>query len=140
MIGGQFVGMALLKQTPIQYVLRIYVIILCGLAVTNELEWTLIIRGSELLTNWVSRGAVYAFIGVLGLEENTVSPLRNESILTTWKMELTYMVVASYMMVGCGILYSGMGLICMQRVCNRYREDYKKRCELAKAAGRISLA
>lgn len=135
---GQFVGMVYFKVDPIQYVLRVYIIALCALMVLTELEWTKMTRESRLLNNWVSRGCVYSFIGVLGLEENDVSPLDDTSELGR-EAALNYIKVVAWLMIGCGILYFCMGVLCLQLVCNRLRRNYQERQRLSKEKRRAGL-
>ena len=135
---GQFIGIAFGTVGPVQYVLRIYVILLCSLVILNELEWTKLTRESTILHWWVTRGMVYAFIGVLGLEENSVTPADKNENVNGRDAALGYIQVVAWLMVGCGILYFCMGVLCLQLVCNRMREDYQRRLERAKATRRTT--
>ena len=135
---GQFIGIAFGAVGPVQYVLRVYVILLCALVVLNELEWTKLTRESTILHWWVTRGMAYAFIGVLGLEENSVTPAdRNENV-NGRETALGYIKVVAWLMVGCGTLYFCMGVLCLQLVCNRMREDYQRRLARAKETRRTT--
>ena len=131
---GQFLGIAFAQVGPIQYVMRIYVILLCVLTILNELEWPSFVRESTILSWWVTRGAFYCFIGVLGLEENDVDIYK----VNGRNAALGYIKVVAWLMIGCGILYFVMGVVCLQFVLKRMREDYKQRCERAKEARRMT--
>lgn len=128
---GQFIGIVYEKVDAIQYVLRLYVIVLCFLVVINELEWTKFTRESKILNNWITRGAFYSFVGILGLVENEASPADEKDSVAGKEMALTYLKVVAWLMVGVGILYSCMGFLCLQIVCNRMRDNYKLRKEIA---------
>jgi thiosulfate reductase cytochrome b subunit len=128
---GQFVGIVFETVGPIQYVLRVYVALLCALVIFNELEWTLFTRDSMILRNWLSRGMFYAFIGVIGLEENDTTTYRNIE-KRGFNVSLQYIKSVAWIMVGCGALYSLMGITCMQLVRNRLRDDYQQRLERAR--------
>ena len=131
---GQLIGLTFGTLGPIQYVLRVYVILLCVLVILNELEWTKLTRDSTILRWWVTRGVFYAFVGVLGLVENDVNG--NENVKGR-DAAIGYVVVVAWLMIGCGCLYFTMGVLCLQLVLNRMRDDYKQRCERAKEARRL---
>lgn len=131
---GQFLGIAFAQIGPVQYVLRIYVILLCVLVILNELEWTKLTRDSTILSWWVTRGAFYAFVGVLGLEENDVNDYDSHGRAAA----LGYIKVVAWLMIGCGVLYFVMGITCMQFLLKRMREDYKQRVERAKETRRTT--
>jgi hypothetical protein len=133
---GQFIGIAYGKVGPIQYVLRVYVILLCALVILNELEWTKLTRDSTILHLWVTRGMVYAFIGVLGLEENSTTQANQNA--EGRGTALGYIMVVAWLMVGCGTLYFCMGVLCLQLVCNRMREDYQHRLIRSKETRRTT--
>jgi hypothetical protein len=55
---GQILGIAVQQVCPIQYVLRVYVIVLSFLVILVELEWTQTIRNSSILNIWITRDYV----------------------------------------------------------------------------------
>jgi hypothetical protein len=59
----------------VQYVLRVYVILLYLLIVLNELECTKFTHESKSLRYWITRGLLYTFVGVLGLKDASNSLL-----------------------------------------------------------------
>jgi hypothetical protein len=162
---GQFIGIAFQQVGPVQYVLRVYVIILCFLVILNELEWTKYTRESKIMRIWITRGMVrnlmytitylislwigsdcndsillltnssflcaflfqfYSFIGVLGLEENDTSSIRNDNE-RGFNFSLQFVKAVAWVMVSCGALYFFMGIFCLQIVYNSMRTDYEKR-------------
>lgn len=135
---GQFLGIAFAQIGPVQYVLRIYVILLCVLVILNELEWTRLTRDSTILSWWVTRGAFYCFIGVLGLEENDVNVYDQNQEIHGRDAALGYIKVVAWLMIGCGILYFVMGVLCMQLLLKRMREDYKQRIDRARETRRTT--
>jgi hypothetical protein len=114
--------------------MRIYVILLCVLAIANESEWTSFTRDSVILNWWPTRGAFYGFIGVLGLEENDVDVYDAKGRSAA----LGYIKVVAWLMIGCGVLYFVLGVACMQFLLNRMRDDYKQRLERAKEVKRTA--
>mmetsp|Transcript_12655 Transcript_12655/g.17960 ORF Transcript_12655/g.17960 Transcript_12655/m.17960 type:complete len:235 (+) Transcript_12655:2897-3601(+) len=139
MLLGQFIGIAFDAVGPIQYVLRIYVILLCCLTILNELEWTNLTLSSALLKIWISRGLIYGFVGVLGLEENDVSPHTKNMSMVGRTAALNYIKVVAWMMVACGILYTVMGILCLQIVSDKIRENYQGRVARAAELRRTGL-
>jgi hypothetical protein len=133
---GQFVGVRYENTGLIQYILRFYVIFFCLLAVLVELEWTKLVQDSSILKYWVTRGIFYAFIGVLGLEQNESYALRHATLgqHTTPRpsaMTLKFIQVVAWLMVSVGILYFAMGVLCLQLVYSRVRQSYKERLQRA---------
>jgi hypothetical protein len=138
MMAGQFIGIAYKSIGPIQYVLRLYVIGLCALVILNELEWFRLTTESKILHWWIPRGVLYAFIGVLGLEENNTTVADKNVDATGRDAALSYIKAVAWLMVACGVLYVVMGAFCLQIVCNRLREDYARRVERAKEVQRTT--
>lgn len=138
MMIGQFVGIAFESVGPIQYVLRVYVIMLCMLTILNELEWSTFTTSSKLLNLWVTRGVIYAFIGVLGLEENDVSPESKNMSYATRTVALNFIKAVAWMMISCGVLYFVMGVFCLQLAEKKMRESYETRVERSKDTARIT--
>mmetsp|Transcript_12559 Transcript_12559/g.24108 ORF Transcript_12559/g.24108 Transcript_12559/m.24108 type:complete len:216 (-) Transcript_12559:89-736(-) len=126
---GQIIGMTYEDLDMISYVLRAYILVLCGLVALIEAEWTSFIINSSILRVWVTRGLFYAFIGVIGIQqnENVIDRDHNQRILNK-SPSLQFIRVMAWIMVGCGILYFGMGVACLQIYYNRLRKDYEERC------------
>eukprot|EP00957_Ditylum_brightwellii_P119193 9092794-Ditylum_brightwellii.AAC.1 len=130
---GQFIGIAFEQVGPVQYVLRVYVIALSALVILNELELSSLTSTSKLLNMWITRGLTYAFIGVLGLEENGGVVQVQEGADTEMRdMGILFIKVVAWMMVGIGCLYFVMGCLCLQIVLNKMREDYQFRVQRGK--------
>jgi hypothetical protein len=108
----------------IHYVLRIYVVLFSALVVVNELEWFAFTRESRVLHSWVSRGLLYSFVGVIALQENEVTPQDDNPAVDG---AMYYVAAADWAMLGIGMLYFVMGVICLQRIDEKHREDYKNK-------------
>jgi hypothetical protein len=98
---GQFISIAFGTVGPVQYILRVYAILLCALVILNELEWTKLTRELTILHWWVTRGMAYAFIGVLELEGNSVTPADKNKNIHGRDTVLGYVKVVAWLMVGC---------------------------------------
>jgi hypothetical protein len=130
---GQVLGIVYQGAGPVQYVLRFYVVLLCLLVVLNELEYFALTVESRILHYWVTRGALYAFIGLLGLEENDTSESVNASSSSSFGVGVgtAYIKAVAWVMIGIGATYFLMGLFCLQFVYDRIRVDYERRLERA---------
>ena len=90
-------------------IVRMYGIVLCGVAILAELEITEAIRSSAMLQNWVARGIFYIFLGLLALNNSNY----NENLDSSAQ---TYVTAASLSLVTMGCIYSFMGLLCLKRL------------------------
>lgn len=133
MATGQIVGILFRNVGPIQYVLRVYMIGLCAMILLVEWEWTRFIRESVVLRVWATRGLAYGFLGVIGLEENDTATDRDANRPGT-KASNYYNKAVAWVMVGCGVIYFLMGLLCIQKSYQRQRQDYEARLSEAPAA------
>lgn len=127
---GQIIGLAFQTGRPVEYVLRVYVLLQCFLVILIEFEWTSFARESKILQFWVTRGIFYAFIGVLGLDENDTLQEKNQG--TDWfDVSKVYIMAVAWVMVACGCLYFSMGIFCVQMYYNKLRTDYEERLKKA---------
>lgn len=128
MLVGQIMGLFIFRSYgPIQYVLHFYVFLLCIMVVLVECEWTPIGRQSFVFSYWLTRGLSYAFIGVLGLEENDTADWTNPSDLIE-----NFVKIVAWFMIGMGATYFILGLFCIQVIYTKERKDYTDRCARAK--------
>jgi hypothetical protein len=127
---GQVVGVMFEKTGIVQYVIRMYVIMLCLLVMLVELEWTKFARESTILRLWITRGLFYAFIGVLGIDQNENVEAKNSND-SSIHASLLYLKAVAWLMVGCGCLYFFLGAFCLQLLYNSQRSDYQQRLERA---------
>jgi hypothetical protein len=130
MATGQIVGLVFKKLGPIQWVLRGYVIALCLLVLFNELEMSKLARENMILHNWVCRGLLYSFIGVIGLEENDTYEYKDDPPLGAGSAKY-FLHVVSWIIIGVGAIYFVMGLLCIQRQYEFERVEFKEKSALA---------
>jgi len=109
----------------IDYIVMLYMIVLSTVVIFNELDWTFFTGGSALLSNWIGRGIVYSFLGVLGVQQEST-----EGALTLTL--LTYLKTASWMMITSGMIYFVLGCLCCQPVSKKMKRDLQHRQEVAK--------
>jgi len=117
-------GVLYQEYSPIHDALCGYIIALCLLSVLVELNLTSLATKSMILTNWVTRGAFYVLIGIMGLQEGP------DDVVGESKMRENVVVLfegIAYTMIALGCLYFCMGLLCLQLLYNKMAKNYKKR-------------
>jgi hypothetical protein len=134
---GQLLGIAFHFVGPIQYVLRVYMIGFCIVMILNEMEWISFIYQSSLLSNWISRGVLYSFVGTIGISQYTTeAPSTSDAAADGGggfpQAALLYIQVVAWGMVGIGIIYFFLGIFCCQLVYQNVRKDYEQRFEWGK--------
>jgi hypothetical protein len=128
MLGQFFMWMSLRDSFWTQKLLRAYVILFCTLFILAEMQFPLQTRLVPSLNNWLYRGLIYSFIGVIGLEESyaTLAQEYPKSPDSGNVLISLLLKVASYGMFTLGLLYMLMGGLCLNRLCfqvrNRSRE------------------
>jgi hypothetical protein len=63
----------------LETVVRMYEILFSILVVGNELQWTILIKESPILTSYTFRGILYTFIGILGIFINDIGQNSSDS-------------------------------------------------------------
>jgi len=111
------------------YVVSIYLIVMCLLALFNEIEMGSFFKNSKILNFWITRGLFYAFIGVLALNQANGTETKEKS---GEKAAAKFNEVVAYMMITTGIIYSLAGLFCFQIVINKMKKEYENRMQSAK--------
>lgn len=127
---GQMIGLVLETKVigPIQFVLRLYLMVFCILGIFIEFEWTSLVVQSAVLRNWITRGFFYIFVAILGLQENDSASIRNvahwgDSIL------LNYIRIVSWFIMGVGCVYFIMGILCFQFIYEQQRDEHERKME-----------
>jgi hypothetical protein len=96
-------------------VARVYVVIFCAFVIMNEMGLgKKLTGGSSLFSNWIVRGLFYAYIGLVGLEQN---------VLASEATGIYAKVVAWYMIV-CGGMYLTLGACCLELYYNSIVPDF----------------
>jgi hypothetical protein len=74
------------------------------------MEWTESIRTFQLIQNWISRGLIYVFVGLLALDNN--GEILDYSVSD-------YVFFAPVSLIVFGVTYSILGLLC----CKRFKDE-----------------
>lgn len=118
--------------SPQAVAIRVYGVIFAFGVIFTEMGWTQAIRDTWLLQNWVSRGAIYTFVGLLALEQEAE---RRAAV----NLANLFIFFAGLGLVGLGILYFFMGILCLKGVRDRKAADYticRSQAELEEALRR----
>ncbi len=132
MIAVQLVPIYFWKKMVLeQKVVRCYVAFFDLIFILAEIE--IVYRG---LNNWIAKGLMYSFVGVLALDQRVsmihygfLNPKTSASFGDTWNELWTtiFIEATSWSMIGVGSLYFLMGVFCMKRLRNKYRAEYQKK-------------
>lgn len=108
--------------------LRLYISVFCVLFMGTEMGTPLsIVRNSQLLQTYASRGFLYSFLGLVCVEESYSERVRDivahvgDSFHIGWAS--VFMEVSSWLMLSTGMVYILLGVCC----CKRLRDRKKQR-------------
>jgi hypothetical protein len=114
-----------LKMTVLENILTIYMILFCMLIIMTELNIFNVAKESKILNLWPLRGLFYIFVGILGL--NVI----NMTVMVGAEVERSlfknFSVVFSFIMIGLGVLYAALGLLCIQMINDKMEHNYQDR-------------
>jgi hypothetical protein len=130
---------------PVKFALRIYVALFClvGVLVETEVQAPLCLKRIKekggLLHNWIWRGFLYSFLGLVGCKEGIAvqtellhpshhsEPSKMIDIQINWVAVI--METCSGVVVGTGVLYFCLGVVCCQAVRDKQTKTYRERLE-----------
>mmetsp|Transcript_5794 Transcript_5794/g.16334 ORF Transcript_5794/g.16334 Transcript_5794/m.16334 type:complete len:244 (+) Transcript_5794:185-916(+) len=115
------------KHLPfLQFSLRLYILVFCLIFMLVELDWPPQIMRNLPTNNWLMRGWMYSFLGLVGMEEAfavLVSDSSTSNILGSDLISI-FVQISSWGMVAIGVLYFALGLLCMRSLKEKVRKDY----------------
>jgi hypothetical protein len=94
-------------------------------------------RDSKILRFWITRGFIYAFVGLLGLDQNATQPIKTGTVSSA--AATVYFGVVAWFILVCGMLYTAMGLCCLQLAQDRMRASYQAKKDRAKETERTTF-
>jgi hypothetical protein len=107
--------------------LRVYITIFCLLFICTETQLPIpVVRQSQLLQTYASRGFLYSFIGLICVEEAYSERVKgivshvDDSFHIGWAS--VFMEVSSWLMLSTGALYAFLGLFCCKRLRDRMKQ------------------
>ena len=115
------------KHLPfLQFSLRLYILIFCLVFMLVEMDWPPQIMRNLPTNNWLMRGWIYSFLGLVGMEEAfavLVSDSSTSNILGSDLISI-FVQLSSWGMVVIGVLYFVLGLLFMRSLKEKVRKDY----------------
>jgi hypothetical protein len=107
----------------LQIVIRCYFTVFILMMILAEMD---VIKGG--LGNWIVRGFLMTFLGVVAFEQETVAlTVLNRDAYWGAVWSSVFFQVVSWWMIGVGCLYFLMGMLCMKRILQRCRDGYQRR-------------
>ena len=119
--------------TGLQYFVRVYLIIFCVSFVLLESRIPLLRQLSfPAHDNWILRGFMYTFIGIIGMEQDVAIKVEDIASGTSNILGPGYGVlfaslaiaITTWIMVGVGVLYMVLGVMCLQKWYERLEKDH----------------
>lgn len=118
----------------LRFALRVYVAFFCIVFLLVEVQAPLaFLENNKTFQNYISRGLLYSFNGLIGLEQ--AYSLRIEDVVKHANSKLhigwtpLFMQISSWTMVVIGYTYILMGLFCMQLLRDKLQANYQERLD-----------
>jgi len=127
--------------TGLQYFVRLYLIIFCVSFILLESRIPLLRRLTifpSYENNWILRGFMYTFIGIIGMEQDVA--MKVEDIATSkaatnsilgpnygFLFASLFIAITTWVMVGVGVLYMVLGVMCLQKWYERLEKEYSNK-------------
>lgn len=126
---SQFAPLKFVKIRGLELALRCYIGLFSIILLMAEMNAPFdFLTENQLLGNWISRGVIYSFMGLVNKEESvTIGNMNhNRKKITAADIFEIFQAVSSWMMVASGLLYAIMGLLCLRSMKDRCEKEYKK--------------
>ncbi|KAF6160606.1 hypothetical protein GIB67_019546, partial [Kingdonia uniflora] len=86
-------------------IFRCFAVLLALLVVVTETEWGFIFKFWKVLDYWAGRGMLQIFVAVMTRAFPDTSRERKDLVLLQY--------IASYLLLGCGVIYTISGVLCI---------------------------
>lgn len=117
-----YLPMTLLENFLCGYLIAFGILVI----MTETNIWGLGDRLNKLLNFWFIRGAFYVFIGIQGLNQLANAVMRIDAGIEWSRMFYRNMItIVSWLMIGIGILYFCMGVLCLHILYDKQNAKYK---------------
>ncbi|KAL2620886.1 hypothetical protein R1flu_001091 [Riccia fluitans] len=92
-------------------ILRLYAVVFAAFVAIAETEWQWVFRHWPFLEYWVGRGMLQIFVAIMTKALAGVS----------WEVRIERLIhnIASWMLLGCGFIYTFAGVLCMRQLKQR---------------------
>ena len=113
---------------------RSYLVIFCASFVLTESNVSSLQR-ITFHNNWITRGFIYTFIGLVGMEQDLAIRVEEIAAGTTHVLGPTYgllfatlfMDLTTWFVIGVGGAYTLLGLLCLQGWYERLEEEHRQK-------------
>ena len=110
--------------------LRCYMAVFCILVITAEQE-IILVNNLPILQNWILRGLIYSFLGIVGLDESEAINYKTDGTPSlSFEHASVFILLSSSAMIAVGILYFLMGILFLQlfrdNLVKKYNEKLAK--------------
>jgi len=136
----QLVPLYILKSesTWLQIAVRSYLAIFCLFFILTESNIPILrdLLSKFAHSNWILRGFLYSFIGLIGIEQNLAIKVADIAAGTTSSVlgptyeklfESLFMDITTWTMISVGILYFVLGLLCMQQWYEKLTKNHNQK-------------
>ena len=137
MLAQQLLPLVLLKEksTLLQNAVRAYMIIFCVSFIVLELRVPLLRRIAMPNSNWILKGFMYSFIGLIGMEQDLALKVEDIAAGTSSLLSPDYgtliatlfLTLTTWIMICIGALYTLMGVLCMQGWYESMEKKHRER-------------
>jgi len=146
MFAMQIVPLVILghESTWLQIAVRLYLAIFCLSFVVTESRIPFLRKISSPHNNWILRGFFYSFVGLIGMEQDIA--VKVEEIATGTKkfkfgtssvlgpdfgtlFASLFMSLTTWIMISVGVIYTILGLLCMQAWYERLDKEYREKAK-----------
>lgn len=139
---SQVLTIAVCEVTRLQLLLRVYIFVFCLIFILTELEVE-VMKNVPTFKNWILRGFVYSFIGVVGVEESysvSISGTELERpihVTVSGQISSLFILTSSLAIVFVGFVYFIMGILCLRKLRDKLRKEYDAKFSNAESPGAL---
>lgn len=133
----QMVPLVILGDTStwLQIAVRSYLAIFCLSFILTESSIAFLQRIAPPQNNWILRGFLYSFIGLIGMEQDLAVKVEEIAAGTSSVLGPDYgtlfatlfMSITTWVMIGVGVLYTILGLLCFQGWYERLEKGHREK-------------
>ncbi|KAL9182101.1 hypothetical protein ACHAXT_012444 [Thalassiosira profunda] len=122
------------QRTWLQVAVRSYLALFCVSFILAEVRVPFL-QKIALHDNWILKGFLYSFIGLIGMEQDLAVKVEDIAAGTSSVLGPDYatlfatlfMSITTWLMIAVGIIYTGLGLLCMQRWYEKLETDHREK-------------
>lgn len=135
---SQVLSLVVAKVTWMQGLLRFYICIFDLCFILTELEVDFFLQRFRTFDNWIFRGFIYSFVGLIGVEESYSVQMRGKFVHSGFKPSFSGKVASIFIKVSSlcvfllGMLYLLMGICFLRRLKDKFRANFEEQFKMSK--------